>query len=65
MNDTTIAVDLAKSVFEVAASERAGHVSERYRLSRAQFLKYFAQRLAWIHGRVLGRARFLSLTTYE
>ncbi|HEY3175173.1 MAG TPA: IS110 family transposase [Candidatus Polarisedimenticolia bacterium] len=44
MNDTTIAVDLAKSVFEVAVSEHEGHVSERHRLTRAQFLKFFAQR---------------------
>jgi transposase len=37
MKDTTIAVDLAKSVFEVAVSERSGKVSRRRRLSRGQF----------------------------
>jgi len=38
---TTIAVDLAKSVFEIAVSERPGKVSERHRLSRKQFLSFF------------------------
>jgi transposase len=37
MKSTTIAVDLAKSVFEVAVSDRPGRVRERHRLSRAQF----------------------------
>jgi hypothetical protein len=32
---TTIAVDLAKSVFEVAVSEVPGRVSQRKRLNRA------------------------------
>lgn len=44
MNSTTIAVDLAKSVFEVAVSRHPGQVSERFRLSRGQFLEFFAQR---------------------
>lgn len=44
MNHTTISVDLAKSVFEVAVSERAGHVSERHRLNRAEFVRFFASR---------------------
>jgi transposase len=44
MEHTTIAVDLAKSVFQVAVSHRAGHVDEERRLSRARFLTYFAQR---------------------
>jgi transposase len=39
----TIAVDLAKSVFEIAISERPGLVSERHRLSRARFDRFFAQ----------------------
>ena len=34
MQDTTIAVDLAKSVFEVAVSHSPGKVSKRHRLSR-------------------------------
>ena len=40
---TTIAVDLAKSVFEVAVSDVPGHVSERHRFSRVRFLEFFAQ----------------------
>ena len=40
---TTIAVDLAKSVFEVTVSERPGRVSERHRLSRAAFLRFLAE----------------------
>ena len=42
-NDTRISVDLAKSIFEVAVSDRPGHVSRRERLPRAQFLNFFAQ----------------------
>jgi len=44
VKNTTIAVDIAKSVFEIAVSEQQGHVSERHRLSRAGFLRFFAQR---------------------
>ena len=44
MEHTTIAVDLAKSVFQVAVSHRAGHVAEERRLPRSRFLTYFAQR---------------------
>ncbi len=44
MEHTTIAVDLAKSVFQVAVSHRAGHVDEERRLSRDRFLAFFAQR---------------------
>jgi transposase len=43
---TCIAVDLAKSVFEIAVSTRPGRVAERHRLSRAQLLRFFAQRPA-------------------
>ena len=42
----TIAVDLAKSVFEIAVSRVPGKVAERHRLSRARFLPFFAQREA-------------------
>ena len=42
-NDTRIAVDLAKAVFEVAVSERPGRISRRERLPRARFLNFFAQ----------------------
>ena len=43
MEHTTIAVDLAKSVFQVAISHRAGRVDEARRLSRERFLPFFAQ----------------------
>ncbi|KAB2965265.1 MAG: IS110 family transposase [Thermoanaerobaculia bacterium] len=39
-----MAVDLAKSVFEVAVSDRPGRVGERQRLNRPALLPYFAQR---------------------
>ncbi len=42
MQHTTIAVDLAKSVFQVAISRRPGRVDEEHRLSRARFLRFFA-----------------------
>lgn len=42
MQDTTIAVDLAKNVFEVAISHRAGKVAKRHRLSRARFARFLA-----------------------
>ena len=41
MKIRTIAVDLAKNVFEIGVSERAGHVKETHRLSRSKFLKFF------------------------
>lgn len=37
MQNTLVAVDLAKAVFEVAVSQEAGKVSKRLRLSRAKF----------------------------
>jgi transposase len=43
MEHTTIAVDLAKSVFQVAVSHRPGHIDQERRLSRARFLSYLAQ----------------------
>ena len=45
-HDTRIAVDVAKAVFEVAISDRPGHVVRRERLSRAQFLPFMAQQPA-------------------
>jgi transposase len=39
----TIAVDLAKSVFEIAVSRHPGRVAERHRLSRSGLLPFFAQ----------------------
>jgi transposase len=41
---TTIAVDLSKSVFEVAVSFKPGRVAERSRLSRSQMTRFFSQR---------------------
>ena len=45
-NDTRIAVDVAKAVFEVAISNQAGRVARRERLQRAQFLPFMAQQPA-------------------
>jgi transposase len=39
MDATTVAVDLAKDIFEVALANRAGRIIERKRLSRAQFVR--------------------------
>ena len=44
MEHTTIAVDLAKSVFQIAVARRPGHLDEERRLSRDRFLAFFAQR---------------------
>ena len=44
MSHPTIAVDLAKSVFEIAVSNHPGRVSERHRLSRPRFERFFAER---------------------
>ncbi len=44
MESTTIAVDLAKSVFQIAVSRHPGKVAETHRLSRVQFLAFFAER---------------------
>jgi transposase len=43
MEHTTIAVDLAKSVFQVAVSHRAGSVDDERRLPRDRFLAFLAQ----------------------
>ncbi|WP_435106914.1 IS110 family transposase [Arhodomonas sp. AD133] len=42
----TIAVDLAKAVFEIAVSDGHGKILERQRLSRAQFQRFFHNREA-------------------
>jgi transposase len=42
VKDTTIAVDVAKSVFEVAVSEQPGRVNARHRLGRERVLPFFA-----------------------
>jgi len=43
MQPTTIAVDVAKSVFEVAISHRPGKVSARHRLTRPRFARFLAE----------------------
>lgn len=45
MSSVTIAVDLAKNVFELAISGRVGRVTERKRLSRSQFERFWVDRL--------------------
>ncbi|HEY0723461.1 MAG TPA: IS110 family transposase [Pyrinomonadaceae bacterium] len=46
MKNTTIAIDLAKSVFEVGISHDPGHVAETYRLSREQIAEFMAKQKA-------------------
>jgi transposase len=46
MNATTVGIDLAKNVFEVALADERGHIVERQRLSRARFDRFFANRPA-------------------
>ena len=46
MKDTTIAVDLAKNVFEIAISGEAGKVSKRLRVSRPKLVSFFAKQSA-------------------
>ena len=43
MNDTTLAIDIAKSVFEVAVSHRPGVVASRRRVTRNQLLQLIEQ----------------------
>ena len=40
MDATTVAVDLAKDVFEVALANRGGRIVERKRLTRCQFERF-------------------------
>lgn len=44
MNATTVGVDLAKNVFEIALADDRGHILERHRLSRARFDRFFVNR---------------------
>jgi transposase len=46
LHATSIAVDLAKSVFEIVVSDQPGKVVERHRLPRGKFLEFFANRPA-------------------
>lgn len=43
MDATTVAVDLAKSVFELAMANAQWHVVERRRLTRAQFTRFLGE----------------------
>jgi transposase len=61
--NTTIGVDLAKSVFEVAVSDRPGSVSLRRRLTRGQFASFLAaQAPATIVMEACGTAHFWGRT---
>ena len=44
MNATTVAVDLAKNVFELAVADHHWKIVERHRLTRGQFERWFANR---------------------
>jgi transposase len=44
MNHTLIAVDLAKTVFQIAVAKRTSKAVEDHRLSRTKFLRFFAKR---------------------
>ena len=46
MKDTTIAVGLAKNVFEIAISREAGKVSKQLRVSRPKLVSFFAKQSA-------------------
>jgi transposase len=50
-NDTLVAVDVAKEVFEVAVSDRPGRVTLRKRLLRDRFAAFFAQLPQAVGGR--------------
>jgi transposase len=44
MKPTTIAVDIAKDVFQIAVSIHPGKVAESHRLRRDAFLEFFVNR---------------------
>jgi len=44
MNASTVAVDLAKSVFQLAVADEHGRIVETHRLTRAQFSRWFDNR---------------------
>ncbi|HEX5688397.1 MAG TPA: IS110 family transposase [Roseiflexaceae bacterium] len=46
MNATTVAVDLAKNVYQLAVADANWRVIEKHRLTRAQFERFFANREA-------------------
>lgn len=42
MKHTTVAVDIAKNVFEIAVSDKPGRVAQQKRVSSERFLHFFA-----------------------
>jgi transposase len=44
MCTTTVAVDLGKHVFEIAIADESWRITERHRLSRSRFARFFADR---------------------
>ena len=44
MKSTTVAVDLAKSVFQLAVADATWRVTEQHRLTRSQFERWFINR---------------------
>ena len=46
MDATTVGVDLAKNVFQIALADGRGHIVERHRLTRARFDRFFVNRAA-------------------
>jgi hypothetical protein len=51
MDATTVAVDLAKNVFQLAVADARGKIIARHRLSRSQFER-------WFHNRAVDRAPY-------
>src|SRR5215831_1586188 len=46
MDATTVGVDLAKNVFEIALADERGHIFDRQRLNRTRFDRFFVNRPA-------------------
>jgi transposase len=46
MDATTVGIDLAKNVFEIALADERGHIVERHRLTRTRFDRFFVNRPA-------------------
>jgi transposase len=44
MNSTTVAVDLEKSVFQLAVADSSWEILETHRLTRTQFERWFINR---------------------
>jgi transposase len=44
MNATTVAIDLAKNIFQLAVADASWRVVERHRLTRSQLERWFANR---------------------